>query len=43
MLQFMESQRVGHNWATELNCTHTTDEETELQKGGRACSRSLGQ
>ena len=23
MLQFMGSQRVGHDWATELNCTWT--------------------
>ena len=23
MLRFMGSQRVGHNWATELNWTHT--------------------
>ena len=23
VLQFMGSQRVGHNWATELNWTHT--------------------
>ena len=24
VLQFMESQRVGHNWATELNWTEST-------------------
>ena len=42
VLQSMGSQRVGHHWATELNCIHTTDKETELQKDDRACSRSLG-
>ena len=25
MPRFMGSQRVGHNWATELNCTETND------------------
>ena len=31
MLQFMGSQRVGHNWATELNWTELRERSLELE------------
>ena len=34
MLQFMGSQRVGHDWATELNWTHFPDLKTNFNKLG---------
>ena len=30
MLQFIGSQRVGHNWATELNWTESSHKETQM-------------
>ena len=32
MLRFMESQRVGHDWATELNWTELIDGKTKVQE-----------
>ena len=36
MLQSVGSQRVGHDWATELNCTGV---ETEAAGGHAVCEQ----
>ena len=38
VLRFMESQRVGHDWTTELNWT-----ELKPQEGSGMCKSALGQ
>ena len=34
VLWFMESQRVGHDWVTELNWNQTMREKTKVTRGG---------
>ena len=41
ILQFMGSQRVGHDWATELNCLFKTSTEESYRRKGAHVWKTL--